>query len=126
MSSYFKTFAVALLGGFVGASLRLPPAQADASDALWIKGPDGRDRIQIATYTAASERGLPLVGLFDNRSQLRLLLRLAGPNESPVMVLKDPRGRDRLVLGLGLNGSGDPFCSITDSQGRKTDVFGHY
>lgn len=126
MSSQLKTFFIALVGGFVGASLRIPPAQADSPDAVWIKGPDGRDRVQIATYTAASERGLPLVGLFDNRSQLRLLLRLAGTNESPVIVMKDQRGRDRLVLGLGLNGSGDPFCSITDTQGRKTDVFGHY
>lgn len=124
MTKHTGTFLVALLGGFMGAWLHssIQPVAAAPGQGLWVPGPDGKDRIQIATYEAAGERGLPLVGLFDNRSQLRLLLRLAGTNESPVVVMKDRRGRDRLVMGLGMSGEEKPFLVTTDEQGRKTDL----
>ena len=126
MNKHLSTFLLSLCGGFLGAWLlqSIPAARAASSEGLWVTGPDGRDRVQIATYTAPGEKGLPLVGLFDNRSRLRLLLRLAGTNESPVVVMKDSAGRDRLVMGLGLNGNEDAFLYTSDSRGHKTSVFG--
>ncbi len=51
-------------------------------------GEDGKVRIQFGTYNAAGEKGLPLAGFSDNKGNLRLLLRLAGSNESPVIISK--------------------------------------
>ena len=127
MKRHLVTLALSLIGGFVGASLYASPAaQAGPREGLWVPGPDGRDRIQVATYESGGERGLPLVGLFDNRSQLRLLLRLAGANEAPVLVFKDRSGRDRMVFGLGMSGEEEPFLATIDRRGKKTMVFGNY
>ena len=44
-----------------------------------------------------------------------------------MLVFKDRKGRDRIVLGLGLNDSGDePFLARFDARGRKHLVFGKY
>jgi len=127
MQKHLMTLLVAFIGGMLGSAVyHSPPAMAQQpSQAVLIVGPDGRERVQIGTYPSAGERGLPLVGLFDNGSHLRLLLRLAGPQESPVLIFKDRRGRDRMVLGLGLNDE-EPFLSTADAGGKKTNVFGHY
>lgn len=90
-------------------------------------GEDGKMRIQLGTYSAPGERGLPLVGLSDNNGHLRMLLRLAGSNESPVLIMKDKNGVDRIVMGLALSdASEDPFLSVTDSKGQRKAVFGNY
>ncbi len=90
-------------------------------------GEDGKMRIQLGTYSAQGERGLPLVGLSDNNGHLRMLLRLAGPNESPVLIMKDKGGNDRIVMGLALSDkSEDPFLSVTDSSGQRKTIFGSY
>ncbi len=89
---------------------------------------DGGERVQVGTYSghySAAENGLPLVGLFDNRTKLRLLLRLAGPNESPVLVFKDGKGSDRMVLGLALHDSDEePFLAYFDREGKKHTLLG--
>jgi hypothetical protein len=86
-------------------------------------GNDGRIRLQLGTYGAEGERGLPLIGLSDNKGRLRLLLRLFGSNESPVLVMKDNTGRDRLVMGLAFSGpSQEPFIVVTDSKGASRDI----
>lgn len=52
------------------------------------------------------------------------LLRLAGPNHSGVVVIKDNADRDRIVLGLGLGDPDEePFLVYYDKSGKKT-VFG--
>lgn len=100
---------------------------ADGQPAQAFYGEDGKMRIQLGTYNAAGERGLPLVGLSDNKGHLRMLLRLAGDNESPVLIMKDKTGRDRIVLGLALSdASEEPFLSVTDSAGARKAVFGTY
>ncbi len=87
-------------------------------------GPDGRLRIQFGTYTTPGEIGLPLAALSDNNGTVRLLLRLAGANQSPVLVFKDSTGNDRMVMGLSLNGEAqEPFLSYKDSKGNHL-VFG--
>lgn len=90
-------------------------------------GENGQMRVQIGTYSGTGERGQPLFALSDVRGHIRLLLRLAGPNESPVLVMKDKAGRDRLVMGLALSGEGqEPFLSITGADGKRHDVFGSF
>ena len=73
-------------------------------------GEDGQPRLQFGTYTAAGEKGLPMAAFSDNNGHIRLLLRLAGSNQSPVIILKDSKGSDRIVMGgigIGNMGSGD-------------------
>ena len=91
---------------------------------------DGGERVQVGTYSghhSAAEKGLPIMGLSDNRAKLRLLLRLAGQNESPVLVFKDRKGRDRIVLGLALHDAGEePFLAYFDREGKKHTLLGKY
>lgn len=90
-------------------------------------GPNGKVRIQMGLYTAQGEAGLPLLGLSDNQGQLKMLFRLAGKNESPVIIMKDNLQRDRIVMGLGLNdGVQEPFLATYDKDGQKTVIFGNY
>ena len=93
-------------------------------------GFDGKMRVQLGSYSgdyAAAEKGQPMAGLYDNHADLRLLLRLAGKNESPVLVMKDKQHRDRIVMGLGLNDPGEePFLAYFDNAGNKHMVMGSY
>jgi hypothetical protein len=98
----------------------------DASPAQNFYAADGKIRLQMGTYTAAGERGLPLIAMSDNKGSIKMLFRLAGANESPVIIMKDNQQRDRIVMGLGLNGNDNPFLSIIDENGIKRDIFGTY
>jgi len=93
-------------------------------------GPDGKPRLEIGSYSgsvSASERGQPLIAFHDNRQRLRLLFRLAGSNDAPVLVFKDTDGRDRMVIGLALTDGGEePFIVSFDEDGKKTLVTGSY
>ena len=90
-------------------------------------GEDGKLRIQLATYVAPGEQGLPMIGLSDNKGDLRMLLRLAGSNESPVLIFKDKQHRDRMVMGLGLSDAGqEPFLAYFDDSGERHMAFGKY
>lgn len=88
---------------------------------------DGMIRLQLGTYTAPGERNLPLVSLNDNSGRIRMLLRLAGGNEAPVLIFKDKQQRDRMVIGLNIVG-GDEAAFITtyDAKGVKTNVLGNF
>jgi hypothetical protein len=121
----------AFAGGFAAQfAIAVTPSLAQSNSAsrpVFMYGEDGKQRLQFGIYTGAGERGLPLIGLSDNQGRLRMLFRLAGGNESPVIVMKDTSGQDRLVMGLDLNdGNQAPFLSIVDGQGRKQNVFGQY
>lgn len=112
---FFLLVLAAWVGGFTAQTL-MPRGIAEAAgrifqaDQVWVYGPDGKQRIQMATYPNAGEKGYPLMGFSDSRQRLRLLLRLAGPNESPVMIFKDVNGSDRMVLGLNYQGGDEaPF-----------------
>ena len=93
-------------------------------------GEDGKLRIQIGTYqgdVVSTEKGLPVMTFSDNEGRLKMLLRLAGPNQSPVLVMKDNQERDRVVLGLSLGDSGEePFLATFNKNGVKHMVFGDY
>jgi hypothetical protein len=87
-------------------------------------GENGLIRLQMGTYDKPGERGMPLIGLSDNRGKLKLLLRLAGEYESPVLVMKDNAGRDRIVLGLNpSNPMQDPFMTIYGNDMKAREVF---
>lgn len=90
-------------------------------------GEDGKLRIQLGTYIAPGEKGRPFIGLSDNNGDLRMLFRLAGTNESPVIIMKDKNHRDRIVMGLALNDSNqEPFLAYFDKDGSKHMAFGKY
>lgn len=121
---FFILLAAGWVGGF-SCQWLFPARSADAAsrimqaDQLWIYAADGTHRIQMATYTGGGEKGLPFFGLSDNSTNLRLLLRLAGPNESPVLIFKDRSGMDRLVMGLNYSGGDEkPFITATDASGN--------
>ena len=95
----------------------------DAQPGQMFYGEDGKVRLQLGTYNGGGERGMPLVGLNDNHDHLRLLLRIFGPNEVPVIIMKDSNGADRLVMGLDLsNGDQEPFLRVTDKNGATRDI----
>jgi hypothetical protein len=95
-------------------------------------GENGTLRLQLGTYSgpekAGSEGGLPLIGLSDTMGRLRMLFRLAqGKNQSPVIVFKDTKGKDRIILGTAFNdGDEDPFLAYFDKHGGKHTVFGKF
>ena len=67
------------------------------------------------------------MALYDNKHNIRLLLRLAGHNESPVLVFKDTNHRDRMVIGLGMEGADqEPFIAVLDKNGGKKMLTGNY
>lgn len=90
-------------------------------------GEDGKLRIQLGTYIAPGEKGLPFIGLSDNNGNLRMLFRLAGSNESPVIIMKDKSQRDRIVMGLAPSDADqEPFLAYFDKDGSKHMAFGKY
>lgn len=103
-------------------------------------GDDGQVRLQIGTYPGtycgsgsaarcggADERGLPMMGFSDNSGNLKMLFRLAGTNQSPVIIMKDNQHRDRVVMGLSLNeAKQEPFLATFDNDGNKKLIYGDY
>ena len=133
--SNLKIYSVAFLVGSIGSlvmQFSFSPYLARAAsnqitaDFFSVVGFDGRQRLQLATYDGSyskAEKGQPLIGFSDNKGKLRLLLRLAGANESPAIVLKDTNGKDRLVMGLALNDAGEePYIYFYDQQGKRKNV----
>jgi hypothetical protein len=123
------------VGGLVGSTLfQCSSANAQMTaltgSMLNLNGPDGKLRVQAGYYDgsySAAERGQPLVALYDNSHNIRLLLRLAGHNESPVLVFKDTNHRDRMVIGLGMEGAEqEPFIAVFDKNGGKKLLTGNY
>jgi hypothetical protein len=77
----------------------------------------------LGTY---SEDGLPFIGLGEN-PRVQAILRLAGRNQSGVLVFKDKGNHDRMILGLALdNPNEEPFLVTFDKAGKKTVHFGSY
>lgn len=117
----------AFIGGFAAQALLQPTSllasASRSTDPVFIYGDDGQVRLQMGTYTASGEKGLPLVGLSDNSGRLRMLFRLAGSNEAPVIIMKDTSGHDRLVMGLGMSGNSEaPFLNIVDDSGTAQNI----
>ena len=114
---------------FVGADGRVGgQVYMGANGAILnLNGKDQVQRLQMGTYDNPGEAGLPMLGLSDNKGNLRMLLRLAGTNESPVLIFKDREHRDRIIIGLGLNDLDEEPCFATfDKNGNKHMLTGSY
>ncbi len=123
------------LGGIAGSMLfQCGVANAQNSTLygtmLCLNGPDGQLRVQAGHYDGSysqDEKGQPMFALYDNKHNIRMLLRLAGHNESPVLIFKDTDHRDRMVIGLGMEGRDqEPFIAVFDRNGGKKLLTGAY
>lgn len=99
---------------------------SDGQPGMVFYGENGEMRLQAGTYNGGGERGQPMFSLNDASGHIKMLLRIAGSSDSPVIVMKDNQGRDRLVMGLSFDDKQEPFLSLTDSAGVSKDFFGHY
>jgi hypothetical protein len=92
----------------------------------------GKARLVTGLYGGiegpGSDAGIPMVLLSDSMNRQRLLLRLAqGTNESPLLVMKDSRGKDRILMGNSFTDEGEePFLVYFDRYGVKHNVFGKF
>jgi hypothetical protein len=87
-------------------------------------------RMQFGIYLGdmrGDERGLPFASLNDNNGLLKLLLRLDRRNNAPLVILKDSKGANRVIMGLALYDEGqDPFLLYLDKDGTKHMVLGTF
>lgn len=132
-SLWLTIITASVLGGALGSVLlRLPAAEAQQrrqdpvlrASQLWVFSADGKHKIQLGTYPRGGEAGQPLLGFTDDKGKLKLLFRLHGAKDSPVIVLKDDSGRDRMVIGLQGDGEQAPFIQCLDSRGKPTNLHG--
>ena len=93
----------------------------EGGPSIWFYDANGKIRLQVGLYPD----GLPLVGLFNEKFEAKALLRLAGGNGSPVLVMKN-NNQDRIILGLDLQNSKEPFLVHFDEDGKKHLEFGNY
>lgn len=111
------------LRGADGTTLAELAAPGNGGAVLNLLSARGDLRLQLGTYdgsVVASEKGLPLIGLSDNSQRLRLLLRVAGKNESPVLVFKDTRGATAWWSGSRLpTGARSPSSPPSTGTGRS-------
>lgn len=93
----------------------------DDQGMFFLFNPQGGVEIQMGAYDSGSEKGQSILGLHGRNGSLRLLFRLHGSNDSPVMVMKDKVGDDKLVIGLeGINES--PYIKYRNSKGSMVNL----
>jgi hypothetical protein len=95
----------------------------DDNPALFFFDHEGRNRMVIGLY-APAEGQFPFVVLNDTHQHAAGIFRLFGPQETPVVVLKND-GQDRSIYGLNPT-SLAPFLVQIAPDGKRTDVFGHW
>ena len=94
---------------------------ADGGSSLFFFDSQDRSRMEVGTYGD----GLPFVVLEGEHHTPKALLRMAGPNQSGVLVFKDKHNRDRMILGLDMNDADEePFLVTFDRKGQRKVVFG--
>ncbi|MEZ0262295.1 MAG: hypothetical protein ACAH80_14910 [Alphaproteobacteria bacterium] len=95
-----------------------------------IYGEDGKLRLQFGTYTGEvreNEKGLPTMTLYDNEGLLRLLFRLDGPTQGPLIIMKDKKQRNRVIMGLDIwDEDEEPFLAIWDKDGKQQNIYGDF
>ncbi|HXA36260.1 MAG TPA: hypothetical protein VNW26_08010 [Steroidobacteraceae bacterium] len=106
--------------GHARAELALSP---DGGPGLFFYDSHGRNRLVLGLYSPA-ESEYPFVVLNDTRQAAAGIFRLFGPQETPVVVLKN-KGADRSILGLNPN-STDPFLVNYSAERKKTEIFGSF
>lgn len=100
--------------GYIG------PGNADQG-TLFLFNPEGGVQIQMGAYDSGSEKGQSLLGLHGKNGSLRLLFRLHGANDSPVIVMKDKTGDDKIVIGLEGNNE-VPYIRYRNKKGSMVNL----
>jgi len=95
----------------------------EGGPGLFFYDTQGRNRLVPGLYTPA-ESEYPFVVLNDTQKHAAGIFRLFGPQETPVVVLKN-KGQDRSIYGLNPN-STEPFLTTLGGDGKKIDFFGVY
>lgn len=90
--------------------------------------PAGIGRLQMGTYGSnpdgnTGEQGMPMFALSDSQGRVRVLLRLRGESQTPVLIFRDSDLKDRMVLGLEDNAGQEPYLTTYDSSGQQTVRF---
>ncbi len=98
----------------------LGPGTADQG-MFFLFNPQGGVEVQMGAYDSGAEKGQTLMGLHGRNGSLRMLLRLHGANDSPVIVMKDKTGDDKLVIGLEGN-SEAPYIKYRNSKGSMVNL----
>jgi hypothetical protein len=106
--------------GRTRAELAMAP---DGAPGLFFYDTRGRNRLVLGIYSPA-ENEYPFVVLNDTHQLAAGIFRLFGPQETPVVVLKN-KGADRSIFGLNPN-STDPFLVNYSADRSKTALFGSY
>jgi hypothetical protein len=95
-----------------------------------IYGEDGKLRLQFGTYTGEvreNEKGLPTMTFYDNNGLLRLLFRLDGPNQGPLIIMKDKKQQNRVIMGLDIwDADEEPFLAIWNKDGKQQNIYGDF
>jgi hypothetical protein len=81
---------------------------------------EGRVRIQMGTYSGEEDKDMPMFALSDKDGAVRLLVRLRGQRQTPVIIMRDGDMRDRIVLGLEDGFGEEPFLATFDASGQQT------
>lgn len=95
----------------------------DGGPGLFFYDTQGRNRLVLGLY-APAESEYPFVVLNDTQQHAAGIFRLFGPQETPVVVLKN-KGQDRSIYGLNPN-STEPFLTTLGGDGKKFNFFGAY
>jgi hypothetical protein len=107
-------------GGRIYARLRQEGGQ---SAKLSFYNTQGKELLSLGL----DDGGGPEIRLSSPRQDAspKLLVRLAGSNDSAQIVFRDSTGRDRLVMGLDPNRpTEDPFLVYYEKSGKQKSVFG--
>lgn len=83
--------------------------------SLFLFNPEGGVEVQMGAYDSGAEKGQTLMGLHDKKGSLRLLMRLHGAQDSPVIVMKG-----RVGMTSWLSDSRGPMKYPTLSTVAKT------
>jgi len=95
----------------------------DGGPGLFFYHSQTRNRLVLGLYSPA-ESEYPFVVLNDTHQAAAGIFRLFGPQETPVVVLKN-KGADRSIFGLN-PGSTEPFLVNYSAERKKTAVFGSF
>lgn len=89
---------------------------------------DGVLQLQMGVNKAAAKgnaEGQPIAGLYDDKGRQRLLIKLDDKHQSPMIVMRDMQGINRLIMGLNdQSGVSDPFLVHINNVRAKTYTFG--
>lgn len=89
--------------------------------SLFLFNPQGGIEVEMGAYESGGEKGQSLLGLHGRDGNLRLLLRLYGQKDSPVIVMKDKTGDDKLIIGLEGNNEA-PYIKYRNAKGSMVNL----